>query len=390
MSDSLGISSWRMSYNKRLQQIHSASKPSRRPYERAAGFEIEGQTKSGASLSDIKWNDYLSAIKSWTWLVWVAIAIVSAMVIVGVLFIIFWALKLFMFAPKDHRLLSVDLTAPCLADDVDTSPQHLALTYYNINYCVSTSCGYSAWLVAFTSSIDGCGGVYNGPITLNRNPTPGLIYSKPDLSRIQDMTRSFSVSFWYNSAAINSRYDKSIICGFDTESIPAIAQNNLIINVDSLTWRIGISFGYFWWQFSGYGNLDFYNPTRILYTSNVDNHIIFQWDASIETGYFYLNGVLQTTFAPTGRVVLVHGVTYFNIGCGFQATGLLSYLKIYDGLPSIASLYDPTLACNSYTVIANPTTCPAPDANLIILGGELGEDLNGGTGSISNFSSTGG
>jgi len=379
------------SYNKRLQQIHSIPKPSRRAYERAVPFEIEGQTKSGASLSDIKWNDYLSAIKSWTWVVWVAIATVSAMVIVGVLFIIFWALKLFMFAPKDHRLLSVDLTAPCLADDVDTSPQHLDLTYYNINYCVSGSCSYSPWLAAVAPVADGCsGGLFNGITTINVVPYPALIYSKPGLPTIQDMKRSFSVSFWYNSASSNSRYDKSIICGFDSDSIPTIIHNYLPTILDTATWRIGISNGYFWWQIYGYGYLDFYTPTRILYTSNVDNHIIFQWDANIDTGYFYLNGVLQTTFAPTGRAVFIDGVTYFNIGCGFQATGLLSYLKIYDGLPSVGSLYDPTLACNSYTVIANPTTCPAPDANLIILGGELGEDLNGGTGGISNFSSTGG
>jgi len=66
---------------------------------------------------------------------WVIATALAILIIGGIVVVVFYALQIVWFAPASNNiLLSTDLSATCLSDNVDKGKQLLKLTYYNTGW----------------------------------------------------------------------------------------------------------------------------------------------------------------------------------------------------------------------------------------------------------------
>src|SRR6185437_12294517 len=339
---------------------------------------------------------------------WVIATALAILIIGGIVVVVFYALQIVWFAPASNNiLLSTDLSATCLSDNVDKGKQLLKLTYYNTgwctNQCISYAPGFRAW---DTSSKFPCPGVLSGQLGVYNMPYSGLLYSGLTAgSPIQDLTRSFTVAFWLALPTYQSWQftGLGIICGMNNPTIPAFGQNTPFVQGPLVKWAIRAAPGknqerVLYWELNHGDNQFRASQSSIALTGYISTHVIFQWDSVNTIGILYLNGGSATKFTPSAGAVTTYltspQVTYFSVGCGAPVIGLISKLQIIDGLPTAASLYDSTQGCTTSTNVDVPLsrdklTCPAPDSySLLATDGLTGAVGSSSAGSSSSSSST--
>lgn len=332
---------------------------------------------------------------------WVLATAFAILIIVGILIIVFAVLQIAWFAPSSNNyLLSTDLTATCLSDNIDKGKQNLKLTYYNTRWCTNQCINYSPGFRAFdTSSKFPCPGVQSTELGYRSGPYAGLLYSKPDVSIIQDLKRSFTVSFWLGLPTYQSSQWLAfgIICAMNNPTIPTFGENTPKTQTPLTKWGIRAAPTYgqervVFWHFNNGDNQFVASSLPVPLPGYTMSHIIFQWNAVTITGTLYLNGGESTTsFSPTKAAIITYltspQVTYFSIGCGAPVLGQISNLQILDSLPDPSTLYNAALGCKKSINVdvpfsADTLTCPAPDSFTLY-------DNNGLTGIYPSSSSAG-